>query len=70
MKEIDVSGMSCPEPVIRTQNAIKSLAQGEKLRVIVDNQTAKENITRLVTAKKCKMSVIEEAGRFCLEIEA
>lgn len=69
MREIDVSGMSCPEPVIRTQNEIKNMAKGEKLCVIVDNETAKENITRLVTGKNCQMTAKKEGDRYFLEIE-
>ena len=39
MKTIDARGLSCPEPVIRTKNA---LASGEKAyTVMVDNVTAK-----------------------------
>ena len=42
MKTIDARGLSCPEPVIRTKNA---LASGEKAyTVMVDNVTAKENV--------------------------
>ena len=38
MKTIDARGLSCPEPVIRTKNA---LASGEKAyTVMVDNVTA------------------------------
>ena len=44
MKTIDARGLSCPEPVIRTKNA---LASGEKAyTVMVDNVTAKENVSR------------------------
>lgn len=41
---IDARGLSCPEPVLRTKQAMKS---GEKnYEVLVDNGTAKENVTR------------------------
>ena len=44
MKTIDARGLSCPEPVIRTKNALVS---GEKAyTVMVDNVTAKENVSR------------------------
>ena len=44
MKTIDARGISCPEPVIRTKNA---LALGENAyTVMVDNVTAKENVSR------------------------
>ena len=44
MKTVDARGLSCPEPVIRTKNA---LASGEKAyTVMVDNVTARENVSR------------------------
>ena len=44
MKIIDARGLSCPEPVILTRQA---MASGEaSYQVIVDNNTSKENVTR------------------------
>jgi len=46
MKTIDTTGLSCPEPVIRTRAALQSLAAGEVLQVLVDTVTARENVLR------------------------
>ena len=55
MKTIDARGLSCPEPVIRTKNA---LASGEKAyTVMVDNVTAKENVSRFALHQGYKVSV-------------
>lgn len=44
MKTVDARGLSCPEPVIQTKNA---MASGEAAyEVLVDNVVAKENISR------------------------
>ena len=57
MKTIDARGLSCPEPVIRTKNA---LASGEKAyTVMVDNVTAKENVSRFALHQGYKVSVKE-----------
>ncbi len=41
---IDASGLSCPQPVLLTMKAVKS---GERnFKVLVDNNTACENVTR------------------------
>ncbi|MCP5019270.1 MAG: sulfurtransferase TusA family protein [Ketobacter sp.] len=32
--ELDARGLLCPMPVIKTQNAIQQLAQGDRLRVL------------------------------------
>lgn len=46
MKQIDVRGLSCPQPVINTQKALQESPEG--LDILVDNVTAKTNIERFV----------------------
>ena len=46
MEKIDVRGMSCPQPVLMTKNAIEKHPEG--LEILVDNNTAKNNITRFL----------------------
>lgn len=69
MKEVNLYGMSCPEPVLRTQNELKGMKKGEKLKVLVDSEAAKENVTRLVLSRKHKITVNKEADGYTLEIE-
>ena len=46
IKRIDARGLSCPQPVLLAQKAIE---EGQlSFEVIVDNETAKENILRLL----------------------
>ncbi len=42
---VDTRGLSCPQPVILTLNAIKKLGKGE-IVILVDTDTAKENVSR------------------------
>ena len=42
---IDARGFSCPMPVVMVQKELKKSAPAE-LDVLVDNQTALENVTR------------------------
>jgi selenium metabolism protein YedF len=45
VKSIDARGLSCPQPVVLTKKAIE---EGESaLEVLVDNEAALENVTRL-----------------------
>lgn len=61
---IDARGLSCPQPVLMTKNA---MASGEKsYTIIVDNGTAKENVTRFATNAGYKVTVTEENGDFYL----
>ena len=67
MKTIDARGLSCPEPVIRTKNA---LASGEKAyTVMVDNITARENVSRFALHQGYQVSVKEEGEDFVLTLE-
>lgn len=50
---IDARGLSCPQPVLMTQQALKS--QPQSLEVLVDNKTASGNVSRF--AQKAGYSV-------------
>lgn len=61
-KIVDARGLSCPEPVIRTARAISEGA--EHIEVLVDTDTARENVLRLAAKKGYEASVQEERGCF------
>jgi len=42
---VDARGLSCPQPVLMVMDKMKSLSKG-KIEVMVDTDTAKENIVR------------------------
>jgi len=44
--EVDVRGLSCPLPVVKTKKAIDESSNGEII-VLVDSQVSKQNVTRL-----------------------
>ncbi|GAB5045767.1 sulfurtransferase TusA family protein [Thermodesulfovibrio sp. TK110] len=46
---VDARGLSCPEPVLLTLEAIKKLGKGE-IEVLVDTDTSKENVSRAATS--------------------
>lgn len=43
-KTVDARGLACPQPVILTR---KALQEGADVQVIVDNQVAQRNVTRM-----------------------
>lgn len=55
MKQIDVRGLACPQPVIDTQQALNESPEG--VDILVDSVTAKNNIERFV-----KLSVYQVDG--------
>lgn len=68
MKTIDVCGLSCPEPVVRTQAALKKLATGEALEVVADSVTARENVARTARAAGYAVAIAERDGQFSLTL--
>jgi len=49
VKTVDARGLSCPQPVLLAQAAIKNIKNGT-VQVLVDSGTAGDNVTRV--AKK------------------
>ena len=69
MKTVDARGFSCPEPVLRTRNALKSLSEGELLEVLVETVTSRENVRRFALTKRCQVETHEAEGGFRLIIQ-
>jgi len=49
-KLVDARGLACPQPVLQTRKALRESAElqdGSVLTVIVDNDTAQKNVTRM-----------------------
>lgn len=58
MKEIDAKGLACPKPVVLAKKAISS---NQEVLVIVDNQTAANNLKKLAKKMGAEVSVVEES---------
>ncbi len=73
-REIDNRGLACPQPVINTKKALDELLQGgfEEfiLTVIVDNEAAKENVSRFARTAGCRVSVRERDGDIFVLIQS
>lgn len=67
MSEVDARGLSCPLPVIRTKKALEE-GSDKQITVIVDNATARDNVTRLAKSKKCSVTVEKKGGDFYLTL--
>ena len=55
--QIDCRNLACPEPVIRTRNALEGLKNGEKLEILVNSIAPKENISRFLKNQNVEFSV-------------
>ncbi len=45
---LDVKGLSCPMPVLRTKKAIDAMSSGQTLRIIATDPAAKSDIPALL----------------------
>ncbi|MGN0335310.1 MAG: sulfurtransferase TusA family protein [Lachnospiraceae bacterium] len=66
MKTLDARGLSCPEPVIMIQKAMKS--EETAYEMVVDNHASKENVTRFAEKKGYTVTVTETAGEYTLKM--
>lgn len=64
--KIDARGLSCPQPVVLTQKAIKD-GKTEFL-VMVDSEVSKENVLRCVERNKMTASVSVEGDTFTISV--
>ena len=62
---IDARGFSCPMPVVMVQKELKKSAPAE-LDVLVDNQTALENVTRFADSQGYQVDSAPEGADFRL----
>jgi len=61
--ELDCRGLACPAPVLQTKNKIEKENLSE-IRVIVDNQASKENVSRFLGTQKFDVSVEQKGTDF------
>lgn len=66
-KEINNRGLACPQPVINTKKALEEIGQGTVIS-IVDNEVAKENVTRFAENAGCQVSIEEKNGEYYIAI--
>ena len=64
--KVDARGLSCPQPVILTRNAIKQGAF--PIEVLVETVTSRENVKRAAEKLGCAVQVEDLGGAFRLTL--
>ena len=64
---VDAKGLSCPEPLMMAQEAIKA-HPGEQIVVEVDTAAPRDNILRLARRKKLEATVEERDDVYVITI--
>ncbi|SDZ07679.1 sulfurtransferase-like selenium metabolism protein YedF [Tindallia californiensis] len=66
-KEVDARGLQCPMPLIKTKKALEEIEKGN-ITAIVDNEVARENISKYAKSMDYKVDVKESQGDFYIDI--
>jgi tRNA 2-thiouridine synthesizing protein A len=61
---VDARGLSCPQPVILSRNALKKAEGGGIVEVLVDTATSRENVRRAAENLGCIVDIQEEGDGF------
>ena len=66
IKTVDARGLSCPQPVILTRQALDK--KEFPIQVIVDTGTSRDNVSRMAQSQGCRVSVEAKDDQFVLTI--
>ena len=58
---LDARGKPCPQPVVLALHALTELKEGEALEVLVDNDAAVQNLTRMAGQKGRTAGTVRES---------
>ncbi len=65
---VDARGLSCPQPVILSRQAVKKLESGGTVEVLVDTATSRDNVKRAVESVGCQVEIQQEGDEFRMVI--
>ncbi len=62
-RQIDARGLSCPAPVLQTKDAVDKESP-RAIKVMVDNEAAKQNVSRFLESQNYAVSIEQEGSEF------
>ncbi len=65
--KIDARGLACPKPVIETKKALDGIQEGNII-TLVDNEVARDNVSKFAKSKNLHFSVTESNGSYEISI--
>lgn len=66
---LDACGLRCPQPLMLAKKALEGLAEGERLRVLIDNETSRDNLVRFLRDHGMAPVLSFAEGVHTLEVE-
>lgn len=67
VETVDARGLLCPEPVLLTKKAIEKELNGT-VKVLVDNNAAKENVTRLAENMGWNVNITSQGNEYLITL--
>jgi len=68
MNEIDARGLLCPEPLLKTQQAIEAAQADETIRVLVDDMIAFANVSRYAKQAGCSVEFEQDGDEYTVTL--
>lgn len=65
---VDARGLTCPQPVLETKKILEQ-STANHFRVLVDNDTSRENVSRFAKNQGCRVEVREHGEQFEIAID-
>ena len=67
LNQIDARGLSCPQPVLMTKKGVEKNPEG--IQILVDNTTARDNITRFAGNSGYQVETTAQGSDFLLTLK-
>lgn len=65
---LDMRGKPCPIPVIETKKLLRAASAGDVVRVLVDNDAARQNLQKMAQGMGFEFAHTDESGNFLVNI--
>jgi tRNA 2-thiouridine synthesizing protein A len=69
IRQLDLIGLKCPLPVLRTRKALQGLKSGEQIEVLCTDPLSVIDVPNLIRETGDRIEIIEQAERIVFRIE-
>jgi selenium metabolism protein YedF len=66
---VDARTLKCPQPLMMAKKALEGMRAGERLRVQIDNETARDNLMRFLRDNGMTPVLSSEGGVYTIAVE-
>jgi selenium metabolism protein YedF len=66
---VDARGLRCPQPLMLAKKALEEMAEGEHLRLLIDNEISRDNVIRFLRDHGLAPVLSLEEGVYILDLD-